>query len=70
MTKTSYNILAIFLPFFAIYLYDNTKYRMKRVIISLILSFVFWIPAVVYAFDIINDMKWFYPVLDSLGETK
>lgn len=67
MNKLTYLLLAIFLPFLAIYMYDTSENRMKRVIISIILSFVFWVPAVVYAYDIIEDKKWVYPALDKLG---
>lgn len=67
MNKLINLLLIVFLPFVAIYLFDGSEDRIKRVIVSIVLSFVFWVPAVIYAYDVIEDKKWFYPELDKIA---
>lgn len=60
-------ILAFFLPPLAVYMInDNNERQSKRTLIACVLWVLVWVPAVVYALDLLWDKKWFYPTLDNL----
>jgi uncharacterized membrane protein YqaE (UPF0057 family) len=48
-----YILLCIFIPFVAVGL--ATDWDLTKVLISLLLSFLFWIPGIIYAFIVCND---------------
>lgn len=67
--KTLLIILSVIIPPLAVYLAsEGNDKQIFRTIVAVVGTCIFFIPAIVYALDIVLDWKVVYPKLDELAK--